>query len=113
MRASVLCTAALLALAPAPAVAGGRPAAWCGYWMRHNVGRDPGPAFNLARNWARWGVAAAGPAPDVIGVMAHHVFKVLAVLGAGRVLAISGNDGHAVRTRARSTAGVIAWRRPT
>jgi hypothetical protein len=32
------------------------------------------------------------------------------VLGPGRVLAISGNDGHAVRTRPRSTKGVIAWR---
>lgn len=90
---------------------GGRPRAWCGFWMRQNVGRDPGPAFNLARNWAHWGEPAGGPSPGVIGVMAHHVFKVIQVTGPGRVLAISGNDGHAVRTRERSTSGVIAWRR--
>jgi hypothetical protein len=67
-------------------------------------------AFNLARNWAHWGRPASGPAPGVIGVMPHHVFKVIKVTGPGRVLAISGNDGHAVRTRERSTRQVIAWR---
>jgi hypothetical protein len=90
----------------------GRPTAWCGWEMRQLVGRDPGVEYNLARNWARWGSAASGPAPGVIGVMPHHVFKVVAVLGRGTVLAISGNDGHAVRTRPRPTAGVIAWRQP-
>jgi hypothetical protein len=83
---------------------------WCGLWMRSQVGRDPGPSYNLARNWAHWGRPAWGPAPGVIGVLPHHVFKVIAVLGRGEVLAISGNDGHRVRTRPRSTAGVIAWR---
>jgi hypothetical protein len=33
----------------------GRPEAWCGWEMRHLVGADPGPSFNLARNWAHWG----------------------------------------------------------
>jgi hypothetical protein len=88
----------------------GRPFAWCGWEMRRLVGRDPGTAYNLARNWAHWGSAASGPAPGIIGVLPHHVFKVLEVLSRGLVLAISGNDGHAVRTRPRSTAGVIAWR---
>ena len=69
------------------------------------------PALNLARNWARVGSAAHGPAPGVIGVMRHHVFKVISVPGPGKVLAVSGNDSHAVHTRVRSTAGVIAWRR--
>jgi hypothetical protein len=78
--------------------------------MRRLVGGDPGPEYNLARNWAHWGRPAGGPAPGVVGVMAHHVFKVIQVLGNGTVLAISGNDGHAVRVRPRSTAGVIAWR---
>jgi hypothetical protein len=91
-------------------VADGRPAAWCGWEMRQLVGGNPGPEYNLARNWAHWGRPASGPAPGVIGVMPHHVFKVIQVLGHGEVLAISGNDGHAVRTRPRSTAGVIAWR---
>jgi hypothetical protein len=91
-------------------VADGRPAAWCGWEMRQLVGGNPGPEYNLARNWAHWGRPASGPAPGVIGVMPHHVFKVVQVLGRGTVLAISGNDGHAVRVRPRSTAGVIAWR---
>ena len=88
----------------------GRPSAWCGWWMRHEVGQDPGPDYNLARNWDHWGHAAPGPAPGVIGVLPHHVFKVIEVLKPGVVLAISGNDSHAVRTRPRSTSGVIAWR---
>lgn len=88
----------------------GRPSAWCGWEMRRLVGSDPGVQYNLARNWAHWGRPANGPAPGVIGVMPHHVFKVVQVLGRGTVLAISGNDGHAVRTRVRSTATVIAWR---
>ena len=87
-----------------------RPTAWCGWEMRRLVGADPGPSFNLARNWAHWGHAASGPAPGIIGVMAHHVFKVISVIGPAQVLAISGNDSHAVRTRVRSTAGVFAWR---
>jgi hypothetical protein len=91
-------------------VADGRPSAWCGCEMRRLVGGNPGPEYNLARNWAHWGRPASGPAPGVVGVMAHHVFKVVQVLGHGTVLAISGNDGHAVRVRPRSTAGVIAWR---
>src|ERR1700733_13518991 len=90
--------------------AGGRPSAWCGWEMRRLVGGNPGPEYNLARNWAHWGRPASGPAPGVIGVMPHHVFKVVQVLGHGTVLAISGNDDHAVRVRPRSTAGVIAWR---
>ena len=90
--------------------ADGRPSAWCGWEMRQLVGGNAGPEYNLARNWAHWGRPAGGPAPGVIGVMPHHVFKVVQVLGHGTVLAISGNDGHAVRVRPRSTAGVIAWR---
>ena len=81
--------------------------------MRHLVGGDPGPEYNLARNWAHWGQRASGPAPGVIGVMPHHVFKVIQVPGPGTVLAISGNDSHAVRVRQRSTAGVIARPRST
>lgn len=110
-RAIAAC--ALLCALLAPAHADARPRAWCGWWMRQQVSRDPGPAFNLARLWARFGAAAHGPAPGVIGVMPHHVFKVVKVVGPHRVLAISGNDGHAVRTRVRTTSRVIAWRRDT
>ena len=84
---------------------------WCGCWLKHALGISDGKLnLNLARNWARVGRRVSGPSPHVIGVMPHHVFLVVRVLGPDRVLAISGNDGHAVRTRVRSTRGVIAWR---
>lgn len=109
MRVALALLLCLCATA-APARNDARPNAWCGWEMRRLVGSDPGVQYNLARNWAHWGHAVSGPAPGVIGVKAHHVFKVLAVLGPRTVLAISGNDSHAIRTRPRSTAGVIAWR---
>lgn len=88
-----------------------RPYRWCGWFMRKRHGVSD-PKFNLARNWAYYGSPARGPAPGVIGVMWHHVFEVVSVVAPGRVLAVSGNDGGAVRTRVRSTRGVIAWRWP-
>lgn len=87
----------------------GRPSAWCGWWMRQQVGSDPGAAFNLARMWARWGHPAP-LVPGAIVVYSHHVVKVTRVIGGGRFVAISGNDGHAVRERPRSLAGAIAVR---
>jgi hypothetical protein len=87
-----------------------RPSAWCGWWMRQNNGRgDPGPAYNLARNWAHWGAPSTAQ-PGAIVVYPHHVARIVAVVGYDRVLAISGNDGHAVRTRVRSLRGAIAIR---
>jgi hypothetical protein len=87
-----------------------RPRAWCGWWMRQRHGIAD-KSFNLASRWARIGQNAGGPAPGVIGVWRHHVVEVVEVLPGGRILAISGNDGRAVRTRVRSAAGAIAWRR--
>lgn len=88
----------------------GRPSAWCGFWMSIHVFGHSVRSLWLASNWAKVGNKAPGPAPGVIGVMPHHVFKVLSVVRPGRVIAISGNDGGRVRTRERSTGGVIAWR---
>jgi hypothetical protein len=86
------------------------PHAWCGWWMRFNNGHgDPGPAFNLARKWARWGVASS-VVPGAIVVYPHHVIRVIEALGPNMVLAISGNDVHAVRVRPRSLSGAIAIR---
>ena len=45
-----------------------------------------------------------------IGVKAHHVFQVIQVVDQRHVLAISGNDHNAVRTRTRPTSDVIGWR---
>jgi hypothetical protein len=95
-------------------VAGGRPAgcphAWCGCWLGLKTGLTDRSLW-LARNWARVGSPASGPAPGVIAVWRHHVGQVTGVPGPGLIVLLSGNDGRAVRERERSSAGVIAWRR--
>ena len=87
---------------------GGRPAAWCGWQMRQMVGGDPGPQYNLARNWAHWG--HGGPAGvGAVVVWPHHVGKIVGQQG-GMWVIESGNDGHRLRTRPRSIAGAVAIR---
>jgi len=88
----------------------GRPAEWCGWWMRQHLGGHFGPEYNVARNWLNVGRPLSGPAPGAIGIKEHHVFQVVRVVGPNQVLAISGNDHNAVLTRIRSTDGVIGWR---
>lgn len=87
---------------------GPRPAEWCGWEMRQLVSSDPGPAYNLARNWAHWGHAGAAGVGAVV-VWPHHVGKIVGREGATWVIE-SGNDGHRLRTRPRSITGVIAIR---
>jgi hypothetical protein len=87
----------------------GRPGAWCGWYMRSQVGGDPGPTFNLARSWAHYGSDAGGPSVGAIVVWRHHVGKIVGEEN-GQWIVQSGNDGHAVRTRPRSLAGAIAFR---
>ena len=86
-----------------------RPRAWCGWYMRTQVGNDPGPSFNLARSWARYGSNAGGPRVGAIVVWPHHVGKIVAYEN-GHWIVQSGNDGHRVRTRPRSLGGAIAFR---
>ena len=86
-----------------------RPRAWCGWWLRHEVRRDPGLAYNLAREWAHWGHRAR-PAAGVVVVWPHHVGLITGRTAAGRWMVKSGNDGNAVRERPRSLAGAIAFR---
>jgi hypothetical protein len=88
----------------------GRPHAWCGWFMHGQVGSDPGPSFNLARSWAHYGSNAGGPLVGVIVVWRHHVGKFVGH-ETGQWIIQNGNDGHAVRTRPRSIAGAIAFRR--
>ena len=87
-----------------------RPAEWCGWWMRVHLGGNLGPEFNEARKWLNVGRSISSPRPGALGVEPHHVFQVLQVVGPEQVLAISGNDHNAVRTRIRSTSRVIGWR---
>jgi hypothetical protein len=87
---------------------GGRPRAWCGWEMRQLVGSDPGPEYNLARNWAHWG--HAGPAGiGAVVVWAHHVGKIVGQEN-GQWVIQSGNDGNRVRTRPLPIGNAIAIR---
>lgn len=67
--------------------------------------------YNLAREWARYGTDAGGPAIGAIVVWTHHV-GVIAGKGARGWIVRSGNDGGRVRERERSVAGAIAFRWP-
>ena len=87
----------------------GRPYAWCGWFMRGQVGSDPGPSYTLARSWAHFGSNAGGPSLGAIVVWPHHVGKIVGQEN-GQWIVQSGNDGHTVRTRPRSLAGAIAFR---
>jgi hypothetical protein len=87
---------------------GARPRAWCGWEMRQLVGGDPGPEYNLARNWARWG--HAGPAGvGAVVVWSHHVGKIVGQQN-GQWIIESGNDGNRVRTRPLPISRAIAIR---
>lgn len=91
-------------------VSGGRPSAWCGWYARSLVGSDPGPEYNLARNWAHWGHAAS-PGVGVMVVWPHHVGMITGRSPDGEWIVKSGNDGGGVaRERPRSVAGAIAFR---
>lgn len=107
----VFIAAFLLSIAGAKS-AEARPYRWCGWYMRTQVSHDPGASFNLARNWAYFGSAASGPAKGVIVVWRHHVGHIVGQNARGQWLVHSGNDGGAVRTRARSLSGAIAFRWP-
>lgn len=84
--------------------AGPRPSRWCGWWMRTQFGG--GPEYNLAWNWSRRGVASS-PHIGAIVVWRHHVGVIVGRTSGGHWLVKSGNDGGAVRTRARSVRGAV------
>ncbi len=88
-----------------------RPHAWCGWWMRHHLGVAD-RSYNLARNWAHYGMPASGPGIGTIVVWRGHVGIITGRTETGWVIK-SGNDDHAVRERERSLRGVIAYRLPT
>ena len=87
---------------------GGKPAAWCGWWLGRHLGM-PRRDLWLARNWARVGHNAGRPGVGVVVVWRHHVGVITGRAGAKWVVK-SGNDGHAVRERPRSLSGAIAFR---
>ena len=83
---------------------GGRPARWCGWWMRTQKGG--GSELNLAANWRHWG-RATGPRVGAVVVWSHHVGMITGRTASGEWIVKSGNDGGAVRERPRSVAGAI------
>jgi hypothetical protein len=82
-----------------------RPSAWCGWQMRQWFGG--GSEYNLARNWAHRGTATT-PHVGAIVVWPHHVGFISGRTSTGEWIVKSGNDGHRIRERPRSLAGVIA-----
>lgn len=84
--------------------AGPRPARWCGWWMRTQFGG--GPEYNVAWNWRKRGVAAS-PHVGAVVVWRHHVGIIVGMNDRGQWLVKSGNDGGAVRVRARSVKGAV------
>lgn len=83
---------------------GPRPRAWCGWWMRTQLGG--GPQFNLAWNWRHYG-SAASPQVGAVVVWRHHVGIITGQASNGKWIVKSGNDGGRVRERARSVSGAI------
>jgi hypothetical protein len=110
--------AALLLLmftASAQARPRGCPALWCACWLSIEYGYSVAQAKTLglfkARNWASF-FQRATLAPGNVAIFARgrgggHVGRIDGVRP-GEVLLTSGNDGGAVRTRWRSTRGLIA-----
>ncbi len=83
---------------------GPRPKAWCGWWMRTQLGG--GPEFNLAWNWRKYG-RPTHPQVGAVVVWRHHVGIITGRAPNGQWIVKSGNDGGKVRERARSVAGAI------
>jgi len=87
---------------------GGRPSAWCGWWLGQQLGIANRNLW-LARNWAAVGRSTGGPRVGAVVVWPHHVGIITGRAG-GKWIVKSGNDGHAVRERPRSVSGAIAFR---
>lgn len=83
---------------------GGRPARWCGWWMRTQKGG--GPELNLAANWKHWG-RPSGPRVGAVVVWSHHVGEITGRAASGEWIVRSGNDGGQVRERPRSVVGAV------
>jgi len=112
MKRLVLAVALLCALAT-PSHArqrhyGGLP--WCGIYLSQHLGKHDRRLW-IAREWAREGHDAGGPGEGVVVVWPHHVGLIVGRYSNGQWLVHSGNDGGRVRTRPRSIAGAIAFRR--
>jgi hypothetical protein len=101
---AVLCVAAIATTAEAKGQ-------WCGSYARtHLVGQDPGTKYNLACNWRGYGSPSYAHEGAIVVWCSghhHHVGKITGPCNGSVCVVTSGNDGNAVRTRARSVAGAV------
>jgi len=88
---------------------GGRPAKWCGWFMRTLFGG--GPEYNVAANWAHRG-RPTSPHPGAIVVWPHHVGVIVGNCSGGRCVVKSGNWGNRVATVSMNVRNAIAFRTP-
>jgi hypothetical protein len=93
-----------------PSVAEARPRAWCGSYLSSYFGMHDS-RLARAREWARVGHNAGGPGVGVVVVWPHHVGIITGRVPGGEWIVHSGNGGGAIRTRPRSVARAIAFRR--
>ena len=84
---------------------GPKPARWCGWYMRTQLGG--GPEYNLARNWAKRGRPLNGPRIGAVVVWPNHVGIITGRTQDGHWIVRSGNDGGRVRERPRSVTGAV------
>lgn len=84
--------------------AGPRPKAWCGWWMRTQLGG--GPEYNIAWNWRKRGYAAR-PHVGAVVVWRRHVGIIVGRARNGRWLVRSGNYSGGVRTVPMSLRGAL------
>jgi hypothetical protein len=86
-----------------------KPRAWCGWWLARKKGiRDA--RLNRAAAWAHLYGSPSRPQPGAVVVWRHHVGELVSHVSGNIWIVRSGNDGNAVRERARSVAGAIAFR---
>lgn len=83
---------------------------WCGIYLGKHLGMLDRKLW-IARNWKDVGARASGPCEGCIVVWPHHVGIIKGRTDAGEWIVHSGNDGGAIRTRPRSIARAIAFRR--
>jgi len=91
----------------------GCPRLWCGCWLKRHVGFKDRRLWR-ARAWLKVGRRVSSPRVGAVAVYARgrtggHVGIVTKVLGPGRIVLLSGNDGNRVRERARSTRGLLGY----
>ena len=82
--------------------AGPRPAKWCGWYMRTQLGG--GAEYNIARNWKNYG-RATSPQVGAVVVWPQHVGMITGRSSNGKWIVKSGNYSGGVREVPMSVSG--------